>query len=104
MPSTLLRAIDYRAFKAQGLKCIESLAPIDQFGEPVPTWQVFDLTHDPTEAHPLAEDDPRVETCRQAMARRLAARPAGPRAPREADEDAASEEALKRLRALGYIE
>ncbi|MCP3959104.1 MAG: sulfatase [bacterium] len=93
-------AVDYRAFALDGIKCIESLTDSDQFGDPVPRWQIFDLDEDPLELQPLATDAPSAERCRGLMAGWIASR----RTPSAAPETAAEPEALEELRALGYIE
>ncbi len=93
-------SVDYRTFASGGLKCIESLAENDQFGDPVPRWQFFDLREDPLEQQPLAADAPEAERCRSLMQGWIASR----RPPSEARETSTDPEALEELRALGYIE
>ena len=95
-----LAAVDYVALRSGATKCILSRGETDQWGEPVPTWQVFDLETDPGENRPLPVEDPRVERCQRQWQRwqelRTDLGPEGSTAP-------VDEEALEQLRALGYI-
>ena len=98
-----LEAVDYRALALGATKCIESRNGIDQFGRELPPWQAFDLEQDPSELQSFDSQSPEVERCRGILERWLEAR----RAVRPAEEGQGAptdEEALEKLRALGYID
>jgi arylsulfatase A-like enzyme len=102
-PAEHLSSVNYRAIVQGNLKCIENLAGNDQFGRPVPRWQVYDLGSDPGEANALDDDSEGSRRCQDLLAEWYAAELArgtvGQGTLIRTDEDA-----LKELRALGYIE
>ena len=100
-PAEGFAGVDYRAFRLGGVKCIESRGATDQFGQPVPTWQVFDLTADPDEQTPLASTDRRAERCQRLLARWMTQREETADAPSTGD--AIDPETLEQLKALGYL-
>ena len=98
-PSERQHGVDLRALAIDDLKCIESRSGADQFGRPVPRWQVFDLDRDPQEQSPLAEEDPRTRWCAEELRRRF---PGGAsRSP--ATTPRVERETRDHLRRLGYI-
>ncbi len=99
--SEFVQTVDYRTIAFGRLKCIESLLDTNQFGEPVPQWQVFDLEADPGERRPLDPEGPRGLRCRQAFAEWLELAGTEQTPPTG---DATDPETQDRLRALGYIE
>lgn len=102
-PGGLVAGVHFRALRMGGVKCIESVSGNDQFDRPIPRWQGFDLAHDPREARLLAEDDPRLGRCRDAMERWTASR-RGSALAGAAATDEWDEATVERLRALGYVE
>ncbi|MEM9596657.1 MAG: sulfatase [Acidobacteriota bacterium] len=102
-PSEHLAAVDYRALRLDQLKCIQSLGEVDQQGDPVAEWQVFDLAEDPGEQNPLSADDPRTERCLRLFDRwNVQREEIASKAPEMLP--ATDQEALDQLRALGYIQ
>ena len=99
--SDFVQTVDYRTIVFGNLKCIESLLDTDQFGEPVPRWQVFDLETDPGEHQALDPEGTRGLRCRRVFEEWLEHSRTG-EAPRATS--ATDEETRDRLRALGYID
>ena len=95
--------VDLQALAIDTIKCIHSSTGLDQFANPVPEWQTFELESDPTESRPLAIEDAAHERCRSILANWLEARSTW-----EGTTDAAAskvdEKTLETLRALGYIQ
>jgi arylsulfatase A-like enzyme len=95
-------AVDLRALAVSGLKCIQNMTGVDQFGRRAPEWSVYDLGADPGEQETLAPATVETRRCREALVRWLAARQAADEAL--ATGAATSEETREHLRALGYIQ
>lgn len=98
-PAEIFAAVDLRAIALEDHKCIESLNGVDQFHGSMPRWQCFDLASDPAESAPLPEDHSRATESRETLTRWLE------RQPRTESEVGlpTDDEALERLRALGYV-
>ena len=97
-----LASVDYKAVAIGRLKCIESFNGIDQFAKAIPRWQVFDLADDPGEKSPLPGSDPRVRECRSRMESWRAALDSRVH-DRVSAARPASNDAVQKLRALGYL-
>lgn len=96
------KAIAYRAAMLDPIKCIESLKTTDQFGNPVPQWQIFDHDTDAGEVAPLSTDDPRAVQCMDAIAEwagRMVSNSAAP-----PSRPTLSDSTRENLRTLGYVE
>jgi hypothetical protein len=101
-PSDYSGAVNYRAFIEGDLKCIESLSGKDQFGQSVAEWQAFDLSADPGERGALTPSSKQMARCRDLAQSWLASKEGGGEAGSPSGEKA-TEEALQKLRSLGYI-
>jgi arylsulfatase A-like enzyme len=91
-------AVNLRAVRQSGLKCIQNLGGVDRFSRPAPGIQLFDLAVDPGERAPLSPSDVRLERCR-ALLRQP---PFGSRAETVVRRPLPPEEQA-RLRAMGYL-
>jgi arylsulfatase A-like enzyme len=100
-PAPSLSSVSYRAIAFDDLKCIETLTGFNQFGEPIPRLQTFDLSRDPGEQSPLPASDARARQC-QTLLERVIARQS--RGPSSVPKPSIGEEERRKLRALGYIQ
>jgi arylsulfatase A-like enzyme len=96
------RAVAYRAAMLDPIKCIESLRATDQFGKPVPQWQIFDHGNDAGEVAPLSTDDPRASQCMDAIAEWAGRMTSNSSAP--PSRPTLSDSTRENLRTLGYVE
>jgi arylsulfatase A-like enzyme len=92
-------SVDLWARASGDRKCIWNGLGRDRTGEPAPTWQSFDLAHDPSEQSPDSEPSSASKACRQALAHWNALRSR----PTTGGNAAADAQAREALRALGYI-
>jgi arylsulfatase A-like enzyme len=95
----IYESVDFTASWLENVKCIHSKSGTDRFGHEIQPWRCFDLSTDPQETRPLANDDLRAVACRKALEdwMRYGADAASVTGP------AATDEALDMLRAIGYI-
>ncbi len=94
---THAEAVNLRSVRLGSLKCIRSLSGIDQFAQPAPACQCFDLAADPRERSPLAAADRRTAPCRTLLLAPL------PGAGARVLHVPLTAETAANLRALGYI-
>ena len=100
-PARKLKAVAYDVLALGQLKCVQSHNGINQFGQPIPNWQTFDLTQDADELSPLPEDSEDVATCQRLLGQWREAQAAlGDSASPQVTDDAT----LEKLRSLGYID
>ena len=102
-PSAHLGPVDFQALAIDTIKCIHSSNGLDQFANPVPEWQSFELESDPGESRPLGVEDATHQHCLRVLAEWLEARSSW-EGITDADAAKVDDEALETLRALGYIQ
>jgi arylsulfatase A-like enzyme len=102
-PSVHRGPVELQALSIEAIKCIHSSTGLDQFANPMPEWQTFDLGSDPGESRPLAPKDAAHKDCVRTLTNWLEARSTWKGIP-DADATEVDEEALETLRALGYIQ
>ena len=95
-----LSPVVQRALVLDNVKCIESLNGRDQFNQPIPRFQAFDLLADPMEKSPLNDEDSTVSNCVTTMNRMLTSL----NTTRKHAVSPVDGEQRDRLRALGYIQ
>ncbi len=101
-PSAHLGPVDLQALAIDTIKCIHSSSGLDQFSNPMPEWQSFELESDPGESRSLTAEDSTHQRCRRVLANWLEARSAW-EGITDADAARVDDKALETLRALGYI-
>jgi arylsulfatase A-like enzyme len=101
-PASPEAPVDLWGLVSGDLKCIENRAGVDRSGQPAPRLRAFNISVDPGEQRPLAQDSSETTRCRQLLAAWSASRERQVRKQRSRRE--ATPETLERLRALGYLQ
>ena len=97
----IMQAVDLTALRFGRQKCIFSGLDTDRFGQPIEHWRAYDLNNDPLEFEPLGRSATAFRSC----IRKLDAWLETNRWNRDTEAGSSvSEEAWRRLRALGYVE
>jgi arylsulfatase A-like enzyme len=93
--------VDLRGLVAEGVKCLENRAGVDDAGRPAPRFVTYDLAKDPAEQNPLPVAAGESARCRALLEGWSRSRERVVR--QERTHRGVSPEAIERLRAIGYV-